>query len=141
MKTIPESVGYLLAQVCKSHRYAVDASLNEIGLHVGQEMILAYLWDEDGRSQSQLAGALCVEPPTVTKMLTRMEQRGLIERRADPADARVSRVYLTDASRRLHGDVNAAWDAVETRLLRGLSADEQTALRRLLQTLLNNLSE
>ncbi|MBN8639125.1 MAG: MarR family transcriptional regulator [Anaerolineae bacterium] len=140
MSEIHESVGYLLAQLCKSHRYQADVGLNAIGLHVGQEMILARLWEEDGLSQSQLAGSLCVEPPTVTKMLTRMERGGLVERRADPADARVSRVYLTDASRNLHTHVNAAWGSLETNMLRGFDADEQIVLRDLLQRLLDNLS-
>ncbi len=140
MNEIHETIGYLLAQLCKSHRYRADANLNTIGLHVGQEMILTRLWEQDGQSQTQLAVVLCVEPPTVTKMLTRMERGGLVERRSDPADARVSRVFLTDASRRLQSGVNAAWGSLEDQLLRGLSADEQTALRGLLHKLLENLS-
>ena len=140
MSEIHESVGYLLAQLCKSHRYQADVGLNAIGLHVGQEMILARLREEDGLSQSQLAGALCVEPPTVTKMLTRMERGGLVERRADAADARVSRVYLTDTSRNLHTHVNAAWGSLETNMLRGFDPDEQLVLRNLLQRLLANLA-
>jgi len=139
MNDIQDSTGYLLAQLCKTHRYAVDASLSEIGLHVGQEMILTRLWEQDGQSQTQLAGVMCVEPPTVTKMLSRMERVGLVERRSDPADARVSRVFLTDESRRLQTHVGAVWGSLEAKMLCGLTDDEQAMLKNLLARLLENL--
>lgn len=141
MNELQDSVGYLLAQLCKTHRYAVDASLNEVGLHVGQEMILTQLWENDGQSQSQLAGALCVEPPTVTKMLSRMERAGLIERRGDTQDARVTRVFLTDESRRIEAEVGRAWAALEGKMLSGVSEAEQMLLRRILKHMQDNLSE
>jgi MarR family transcriptional regulator, organic hydroperoxide resistance regulator len=102
MASIQDTVGYALAQLCKAHRQSVDSALKQVSrescgpeLHVGQEMILLQLWAEEGLTQSRLAELLCVEPPTITKMLQRMEQAGLLVRSADPDDARVSRVSLT----------------------------------------------
>lgn len=133
------SIGYLLAQLCKGHRNAVNSALDEVGLHVGQEMLLGRLWQEDGISQSDLAGQLCIEAPTATRMLQRMESHQLIERRSDPDDARLSRVYLTDKSRALREPVEAAWQRVEARLTANLSLEERLLLRRLLQQMLTNL--
>ena len=42
---LPETLSYLLAQVCKLHRQQADDLLSEIGLHVGQEMVLCALGD------------------------------------------------------------------------------------------------
>jgi MarR family transcriptional regulator, organic hydroperoxide resistance regulator len=140
MKPIQETLGFLLAQVCRSHRNEVDLALSEVGLHVGQEMLLLHLWAEEGMTQSQLAERLMVEPPTVTKALHRLERGGVIERRQDAEDARVSRVYLTEHGRSLQQPVLDAWRTVEERTLRGLTIEEQIVLRRLLLQVRNNLA-
>src|SRR6187401_2277157 len=101
MKELSEYIGYLLIQVMKAHRRQAEPQFNALGVHLGQEMLLFQLCEEDGATQSEIADCICVEPPTVTKMLQRMEAAGLIERRQDSQDARVSRVYLTAKGREL----------------------------------------
>ena len=140
MKQLEEHVGYLLVQVCKAHRQCAESALNEHGVHAGQEMILLQLYSGEGIPQSQLAEALCVEPPTVTRMLQRMEASGLVERRADPADARVSLVSLTEQGRQAELPILRAWDELEARLVAGLTDMEQALLRRLLMQALKNLN-
>lgn len=139
---IQASVGYALAQLCKTHRYAVDGALRAIEGHelrVGQEMLLLQLWAADGITQSQLVERLMVEPPTVTKMLQRMEAEGMVERRADPDDARLSRVFLTERGRSLEQVVAAAWQEVEAQATGGMSLEERLLLRRLLLQMRQNL--
>ena len=99
------TTGYLLARACKAHRGSVGAVLAEVGLHVGQEMVLLHLWRQDGLTPSELAERLGVEPPTVTNMLSRMEKAGLLERCRDTGDARCTRVYLTEKGRELREPV------------------------------------
>ena len=106
---VKESTGFALAKVCKAHRGNVGGLLAEHGLHVGQEMVLVELWESDGLRGGELAARLGVEPPTVTKMLRRLEDCGLVERRPDPSDARSFRVYLTDRGRDLEGPVAGCW--------------------------------
>ncbi|GAB4435822.1 MAG: MarR family transcriptional regulator [Chloroflexi bacterium OHK40] len=129
---IQDTVGFTLAQLCKAHRYAVDEALREHGLRAGQEMILLQLWAGEGLTQTELAERLAVEPPTVTRMLQRMEAEQLLERRPDPDDARVSRVYLTQRGRSLEAAVTAAWQAVDERLTAGMTLEERLLLRRIL---------
>jgi MarR family transcriptional regulator, organic hydroperoxide resistance regulator len=73
-------------------------------------------------------------------MLQRMEQAGFIERRADPEDARVTRVYLTERGRSLEQPVLDVWKKLEAQTVAGLSATEQALLSRLLQQVSANLS-
>jgi DNA-binding MarR family transcriptional regulator len=149
MAPIKETVGFALVQVCRAHRQSVDAAFKGLGrgacpgleLHVGQEMILLQLWGQEGVTQSQLAERLCLEPPTVTKMLQRMEGAGLLVRRADPEDARVSRVHLTDRGRSLEAHIERSWAQVEARTLAGLTTEERMLLRRLLLQIRTNLAE
>lgn len=133
------NIGFSLIQICKAHRNRAEAALNQIGLYAGQEMVLLRLGRQEGISQSELAGELCVEAPTVTKMLQRMERAGLVERRASAEDARVSEVFLTDLGRSLQEPVRKIWQELEEAVLLGLSDQEQALLRGLLQRVYANL--
>lgn len=138
---VSDSISYLLMLTCKAHRGLAEKLWAEIGLHVGQDMILRQLWPAEGCTQSELADRLCVQPATVTKMLQRMEQTNLIERRGDPEDQRISRVYLTDQSRALLHPYEEAWDKLEHLLIEGLNLEERLLLRRLLMQIRDNLNK
>jgi len=140
VRQIRDYLGFQLLQVHKAHRARAEAALNRLGLHTGQEMLLLRLWIEEGIPQSQLAVSMGVEPPTATKMLQRMEHAGLIERRPDPEDARVSRVYLTERGRALEQPVLEVWKQLEAQTVAGLSPTELALLRRLLMQVAANLS-
>ena len=129
---VKETTGFALAKVCKAHRGNVGGMLAEVGLHVGQEMVLIELWQSDGLRGGELACRLGVEPPTVTKMLRRLEGIGLVERRPDPTDARSFRVYLTEEGRALEDPVSLSWERAEERTFAGLDPSERRELGRLL---------
>jgi MarR family transcriptional regulator, organic hydroperoxide resistance regulator len=136
-----DALGYWLVQVCKAHRNRAQARLSEIGLYAGQEMILMRLCEGQGVTQSQLVSDLGVEPPTVTKMLQRLESVGLVERRQDAEDARVSRVYMTAQGEALEDRLREIWGEIDAETTAGLSDMEQALLRRLLQQVYANLTE
>jgi MarR family transcriptional regulator, organic hydroperoxide resistance regulator len=138
-RSIEESAGFTLAKVCRAHRSNVGELLGEVGLHVGQEMVLIELWREDGLRGGELAWRLGVEPPTVTKMLRRLERCGHVSRRQDSEDARSFRVYLTEQGRSLEEPVMRRWERVEERVLAGMSAGERRTLHGLLTKVRANL--
>ena len=131
-RPIRESDSFTLAKVCRAHRGNVGELLAEVGLHVGQEMVLIELWEKDGLRGGELAERLGIEPPTVTKMLRRLEKCGLVERRQDPNDARSFRVYLTDEGRSLEEPVARCWEKVEEKTFAGIGVEERRTLHRLL---------
>jgi len=104
-----------------------------VGLHVGQAMVLIEFWQPDGLRGGELACRLGVEPPTVTKMLRRLEDLGLLERRPDPADARSFRVYLTEKGRALEVPVMRRWERAEAQTFGVLDPAERRELGRLLR--------
>ncbi|HZC18254.1 MAG TPA: MarR family transcriptional regulator [Rubrobacteraceae bacterium] len=138
-RAVEETTGYLLAKVCRAHRGSIGALLSGVGLHVGQEMVLLELCKEDGLKGGELADRLGVEPPTVTRMIRRMESCGFVERRPDPSDARSFRVHLTDKGRSLEEPVARIWEEVEEKTLQGISPEEALVLRRLLARIRKNL--
>jgi DNA-binding MarR family transcriptional regulator len=135
-----ETTGYLLAQTCKRLRAHVHGALDAIGLYRGQHFILHVLWENEGIMHSELAAQSCVQPATITNALQRMEKAGLVERRPDEEDQRVSRVYLTDAGRSMHGQAERAWREMEARAFAGLGREEQKTLQELLVKIQDNLT-
>ncbi|MEL6384374.1 MAG: MarR family transcriptional regulator [Cyanobacteria bacterium J06626_18] len=115
--------------------------LADHGLYIGQEILLMHLWEQDGRSQSELADLMEVEPPTLTKMLNRLERSGLLERQRDALDARVYRVYLTEAGRALEEPIRRLWQELEVRITAHFTLEEQIILRRLLMQIRHNFDE
>jgi DNA-binding MarR family transcriptional regulator len=133
------TTGYLLAHVCRAHHARARALLDEIGLYRGQQFVLCALWKREGVTHSELAERLHVHPATVTNALKRMERAGFLERRSDPQDQRVSRVYLTDAGREIRGAVERIWSELEDETLEGFSPEERATLERLLERVRENL--
>ena len=135
----PRSIDHLFAQVSKLHRSRVHALVGGLGLHRGQPQLLFALWDEDGLTHSQLAERLMVTPATISRMVQRMERTGFLTRQPDPADERVSRVYLSAAGRAVRDDLQRVWRRMEEETFAGLSDEEVSALNGFLRGLRDNL--
>jgi len=140
-ETGPESINYLLAQVCKLHRARAHALLEGVGLHRGQHHALRALWERDGLTHSQLADHLHVRPATVSKMVQRMVRKRLVECRPDPQDQRVSRIYLTSTGRTVREHVQRVWRQLEAETFKGISPEERELLRRCFLRIRDNLLE
>ncbi|MEP6591382.1 MAG: MarR family transcriptional regulator [Gemmatimonadota bacterium] len=124
-------LGATLQALARSHRARLAALLAPHGVHPGQDLLLLAIWDEPGMRQTTLATRLVVEPPTVTRMVQRLERSGLVERRRDPHDARVLRIHPTPRSRLLEGAVRRAWHDIDDRLIDAMGRDDAERLRRL----------
>src|SRR5260221_8293099 len=93
-------------------------------------MFLWHLWRQDGLTQSQMVERMCVQPPTVSKMLDRLERTGLVERRPDSEDSRISRVYLTEQGHRSQRAVRDIWTDLEQRIVAGFYVWERGVVGR-----------
>ncbi|GAA2024682.1 hypothetical protein GCM10009839_23170 [Catenulispora yoronensis] len=116
----------------KAVRAIADARLRRHGLHLGQDHLLALLWEQDGRTPGELAAALDVTTPTIVKGATRMAAAGLLTRRRDQQDNRLVRLWLTDAGRALRKPVEEDRRRLEAELTAGLGDGEREQLLRLL---------
>ncbi len=136
----PSSINHLFVQTCKAHRTRTSELLSKFGVHVGQEMILGALWQGDGLTMSELAERLEVQPPTISRMVQRMENSGLVERRSCGKDQRVSFVHVTEKGKALQGRVEEVWSALERQLTYGMTDGERTSFQELLVKVKANLS-
>lgn len=128
-----------IVRLARAHRAELARELGGVGLHPGQEHLLAQLWLEDGRTQADLADVLGVEPPTVTKMIGRLEAAGFVVRHPHPDDRRATQVWLTEAGWAVRRDVQRALTRVARRVTAGMSERQQSSLRTLMDHAAANL--
>ncbi|GAB2557394.1 MarR family winged helix-turn-helix transcriptional regulator [Nocardia heshunensis] len=118
----------LHGRTSKALRALADRDMRRLGLHLGQNHVLAVLWDHDGRTPGEMAAALNVTTPTVVKMATRMAAAGLLERRRDDRDNRLVRLWLTDHGRELREPVESDRKALSDKVTADLTAVERKHL-------------
>ena len=123
----------------RAHRRRAAIALAPLGLHPGQELLLSILAKRGTATQVQLARILGVEPPTVAKMVGRLEAAGFAERTADPRDARAKLVSLTDQGVDAAAQVGAVWAELSALTADGLTPDEADDLTRLLTRVADRL--
>lgn len=138
-KPFPETIGTLLVQICRAHRNKTQELLSRIDLYPGQEFLLLNLWPKDGLTHTEVAENLCVQPATVTRMLDRLVKSGLVQRRTDVDDQRVSRVYLTEKGQELLQPIEQVWLELEELSFANLTLEERLLLRRILIQVNGNL--
>ena len=114
------SLPYLLSDSARLLRRAFDARVRALGMTSRQARLLLILHVTEGENQGYYAELLEVEPISLTRMVDRMEEAGLIERRRDPADRRAWRLFLTDRSRCVIDQVRDSLTGLEDEMLAGL---------------------
>ncbi|HTZ77097.1 MAG TPA: MarR family transcriptional regulator [Stellaceae bacterium] len=122
-------------------RFEQGAALEALGLTRNQSFVLVYIAQQQGLSQARLAELLQIEPIALVRLLDRLEEVGLVERRLDPRDRRVWRLYLTAGAGPMLERIRRINRAVGAEALAGLATAEQTALIEALRRLKSNLSE
>ena len=130
----------LLAQVCLAYRSLSDTLMDQIDMHRAQAALLCRLFSQDGLTQSELADQLAVQGATVTNMLQRMEETGLVSRRRDDDDNRLVRVNLTEAGRERERAITDQFVKLEHAVFEGISDDDRARLRQLLRQMLHNMT-
>lgn len=131
----------LLAQFSQVLRTAIDASVDQVGMHRGQAMLLCQVAKQDGMTQSELAQALSVQGATITNLLKRMEDAGMVVRRRDDEDNRLVRVYVTDEGRQREEAITQQFESLIQKMFAGMCDEDYAAFRRLIGQLMVNLED
>lgn len=121
-------------------RRAFDARVRDIGVTRPQWQVLTVLRRHEGINQGGLAEQLDVEPITVCRMVDRLQEAGLVERRADPSDRRSWRLFLTARAGALLEQLRPIAEGLFDDALDGLGEAERAALIAMLERVRDNLS-
>ncbi|MFO1148821.1 MAG: MarR family transcriptional regulator [Alsobacter sp.] len=97
-RALQRDFAFLLSDVARLLRTATDQKAAEFGMTRAQWAVLARLERIQGLSQNDLAAMLDLQPITLGRLVDKLCQDGLVERRPDPDDRRVNRLFLLEAA-------------------------------------------
>jgi DNA-binding MarR family transcriptional regulator len=123
---------YLVGRVDRVVRRSIDDVVKAHGLSVNQYTTLSVLDHRSGLSNAQLARRSLVSPQSANEVLLALEERGLVRRRAHPEHGRILQTRLTAKGRRTLAACDVHVREVEAGMVKGLTAQQQTTLRRAL---------
>jgi len=133
MIEIEKSVGFLLAKAYQRACALFKEEFDSYDLTPQQFGILAFLWIEDGLSQTELSTRSQIDRTTMGGIVDRLEKEGLVERFNHPDDRRAFQVFLTPRGKSLEHELCAVANRVIDRVTAPLTATEQATLIRLLE--------
>lgn len=134
------SLPYLLSDSARLLRRDFDARVRELGMTSPQARLLLILHLTEGENQGFYAERLEVEPISLTRMIDRMADAGLVERRPDPADRRAWRLFLTEKSLLVIDQVRASLAELDNEMLAGLDEAARESLAAMLDTIRTNFT-
>lgn len=134
-----ESLHFIFRQLMRLHHHRAHMLLNSLGVHPGQPPVLFMLEHNYGMSQKEIAEKLKLKNATVTVMLKRMEKNGLLCRKTDDKDLRVSRVYLTETGRDKIEEIKERFKSLDNECFHDFSGEEKMLLIRFLTHMRDNL--
>ena len=117
---------------------ALDRELAKYDITAPQLIVLASIANKEADSAAAICKSISYDPGAMTRMIDRLEQKGLIRRIPHPEDRRAMTLELTVAGKALYPQLLAAKDAVQAQFLRGFSIDEARHLERFLTRMLDN---
>jgi MarR family transcriptional regulator, transcriptional regulator for hemolysin len=117
-----------------------DTRAKGLGLTRAQWRVIATIAFEEGATQSDIASRMEVAHVTAGRIIDRLEEIKLIERRADPADRRSNRLYLTETARPVLDELTKVGAKEEEIELAGLSEEQREELAKLLDLLIDNMT-
>ena len=140
-KTDPrESLGYQVADLHRLFGRVFDRRVAHLELTRVQWRALKHLGHAEGVTQVELADRLDMEPIALGRVIDRLQKAGFVERRADPADRRVWRLYLLPQSAQVTGPVEAVAQALRKEATAGISAADLATTLAVLDRVRDNLS-
>lgn len=122
------SFHYLLMASQALFQRKVMAHLTDCGLTAGQPKVLDYLGLHNGSVQKAIAAGCQIEPATLTGILNRMEEKGLIYRQMENGDRRSLHVYLTEEGKEKQKLVRETLESLTREILSEISPEEQRVL-------------
>lgn len=135
--------GFLTHRVARLMDLSVAPTLKEFGYQMPASCIgvLADLWQKDGVTQKELGASIIKTKSSVTKMLSILENEGLIIKKDDPKDKRNRLIFLTQEGKNFRKKLVQKSNKIEKVLLHDVPEEEIQVAKRILKNLYLNLSE
>jgi DNA-binding MarR family transcriptional regulator len=133
-----QAIGALIGRTRKAMIQKIDAELAPLEVSAAQWMIVLLVGQDGAGSAAELCDLLGYDPGAMTRLLDRLEEKGVVRRVRDHGDRRTVRLELTASGKALYPKILAAMVDVFNRLLRGFSRSEVGELEGYLKRMLAN---
>lgn len=139
---LENALPFLLHGIYQRIRGVTYRAFNQHGLEITPEqwIVLARLWERDGRTVSELSESTLRDRPTMSRILDSMESSGLVTRTVDSKDARTRIVELTREGKALRKKLVPIAKSIVTKLEAGIPEEDLLTTRRTLRRLFENLA-
>lgn len=134
-----QHIAFVISDVARLYRRRFDERTRSFGITGPQMRAVIAIMRFPGINQGALADRLDVEPITTCRMVDRLEQAGLVERRRDPQDRRAWQLFLTDAAEPIAEKLQAIGQTVLNESLEAVTADDQKSIMTILGSIRDNL--
>lgn len=134
------SVGFLLKQVSHAMHTQFERRLSEYGVTASQWVVLSIVKEGRATSPVEISKLIQIDNTAVTRLIDRLEKKGLVERANHPDDRRSVTVKLSVEGEQLYSKLVECSKATNKEFLRGVSKEEHAVLLSLLQRLAQNIS-
>jgi MarR family transcriptional regulator, transcriptional regulator for hemolysin len=140
-RPLSREIAFNLMDVARMMRTYADQRARQFGISRAQWGVLVRLDRQEGLKQSELAEILDLQPISLTRLLDRLAENGLIERRPDPNDRRANRLYLKPAARPLLDKLSKLGADLMQEVMAGIDAQANERMRHDLERMKENLRE
>lgn len=139
---LEKAMAYWIHRVYQASRNEMFRRFREHGEEITPEqwIVLVRLWEEDGRTQTDLGESTYHDRSTMSRILDGMERAGLVERRADAKSARIWRVHLTARGKTLRKKLVPVAREIVERIQGGIPERDLTTTRQTLMRMFENLA-
>jgi MarR family transcriptional regulator for hemolysin len=117
-------IGFLISDVARLLRTYVDQRARSVGMTRAQWVVLSRLERMEGLKQSELAEMLDIQPITLTRLVDRLCESGMVERRSCPNDRRAKRLFLTAQARPLMDRLAVLGEEAMSNVLQGIDNED-----------------
>ena len=136
---LSESVGTLIALAAKSQERLAEIEMKkQLGLTPAQWKVILVLNMMDGLTQREIAEKINIDGSTLVPVIDKMEQGGLVERKADSKDRRNNRIFLTKKSESTVDSIIMIILQLRKIIYTGISEDQISSTKNILKTLIKN---
>lgn len=136
---LSESVGTLIALAAKSQERLAEIEMKkQLGLTPAQWKVILVLNMMDGLTQREIAEKINIDGSTLVPVIDKMEQSGLVERKADSKDRRNNRIFLTKKSESTVDSIIMIILQLRKIIYNGISEDQISSIKNVLKTLIKN---
>ena len=137
MEHIEDCISFYLGKAYQRVTQSAKQRLAPYGVTPVQYALLKVLWEQDNQSGAELGERLVLDSSTMTGLLDRLEDAGLIKRQADATDRRMNRIVLTERGRDLQEPLDREMDQMNHDFLDGFPSEDRQRLRSILTNLVD----